>query len=94
MIAHRAQVAIYKLHFTFSGALMSHLTLNPNPTLKSKLSGRYDKLHAADMATRFVKGTCENPNGLPNDLTGIKHADIERFVQVLIFRHVNSMITS
>jgi hypothetical protein len=27
--------------------------------------GRYDKLHEAGMATRFVKGTSGNPNGRP-----------------------------
>lgn len=66
------------------------LNLKTVPTVRlSHLSETEKKAY-----TRFVKGTCENPNGLPNDLTGIKHADIERFVQVLIFRHVNSMITS
>jgi hypothetical protein len=27
--------------------------------------GRYDKLHDAGMATRFVKGTSGNPSGRP-----------------------------
>jgi hypothetical protein len=27
--------------------------------------GRYDALHEAGMATRFVKGTSGNPNGRP-----------------------------
>ena len=33
---------------------------------ESKLPvGRYDKLHEAGMATRFVKGTSGNPSGRP-----------------------------
>jgi hypothetical protein len=28
-------------------------------------AGRYDKLHEAGMATRFVVGTSGNPNGRP-----------------------------
>jgi hypothetical protein len=33
------------------------------PSETKPASGRYDKLHEAGMATRFVKGTSGNPNG-------------------------------
>ena len=35
------------------------------PSEKKTATGRYDKLHEAGMATRFVKGTSGNPNGRP-----------------------------
>jgi hypothetical protein len=37
-----------------------------HPPAESKPpAGRYDKLHAAGMATRFVEGTSGNPSGRP-----------------------------
>jgi hypothetical protein len=35
------------------------------PSETKSTAGRYDKLHAAGMATRFVKGISGNPRGRP-----------------------------
>jgi hypothetical protein len=35
------------------------------PSETETAAGRYDKLHEAGMAARFVKGTSGNPNGRP-----------------------------
>jgi hypothetical protein len=35
------------------------------PSETETAAGRYDKLHEAGMATRFVKGTSGNPSGRP-----------------------------
>jgi len=35
------------------------------PSESKSAAGRYDKLHEAGMATRFVKGTSGNPSGRP-----------------------------
>lgn len=56
--------------------------LHPNLPLQPMSTGRYDKLHAAGMATRFVKGTSGNPNGRPKNRARRAGADITRFIQI------------
>ena len=36
------------------------------PAASQSPAGRYDKLHDAGMATRFVKGTSGNPSDVPS----------------------------
>jgi hypothetical protein len=62
-------VDISKLHPTFIWSLKMADPLDDFdidlPSHSKSAAGRYDKLHEAGMATRFVKGTSGNPSGRP-----------------------------